>query len=108
MSYLHFYHQVYLPEHRHRVTITTHVIGTTLGIVWLLASVCLGVFYHWKYGGLVFLFPLVHALPGLIGHRIAERNQNVGDLRIGRKDFPLWWFIRANHRLSWQLLIHRL
>ena len=33
-----------------------------------------------------------------------ERNTAVGDLRVTRTDFPTWWFIAANHRLTWERL----
>jgi hypothetical protein len=43
---------------------------------------------------------VVHAVPGLIGHRWLERNVAVGDARWRRTDFPGWWFIVANHRMT--------
>jgi hypothetical protein len=79
----------------------THVLGTLLGIFWLLACFASG-HYFW-----LLLFPLVHAAPGLIGHRLAERNEAVGDIRVTRKDFPLWWFIRANHQLTLSVILKR-
>jgi hypothetical protein len=100
-TYSDFYKNTFLPEHTHKVTITTHVFGTLLGIFWLVACVLLG-HYFW-----LLLFPIVHAVPGLIGHRIAERNAEVGDARVTRKDFPLWWFIRANHQMTWNLMLRR-
>jgi hypothetical protein len=100
-TYSDFYKNTFLPEHIHRVTIATHVFGTLLGIFWLVACTALG-HYFW-----LLLFPIVHAVPGLIGHRIAERNAEVGDVRVTRKDFPLWWFIRANHQMTWNLMLKR-
>ena len=50
------------------------------------------------------LFPLVHVAPGLIGHRLFDRNEAVGDARVFRTDFPLWWFVVANHRMTASLL----
>jgi hypothetical protein len=100
MTYADFYTQTFLPEHSAKVTIATHMLGTLLGIAWLFACL-VSANYFW-----IFMFPIVHAVPGLIGHRLAERNTEVGDIRITRKDFPLWWFIRANHRLTWETFTH--
>ena len=93
-----FYTQVFLPEHQHPLTIALHVVGTLLGLVWLIVTPVLG----WPW--LVLLFPVVHALPGLAAHRMAERNEAVGDVRITRKDYSPLWFIAANHRITWELL----
>ncbi|MDX1958332.1 MAG: Mpo1-like protein [Leptospiraceae bacterium] len=93
-----FYQDVFLKEHSHNGTIILHIIGTILGILWIPFTV----FYLPIY--LILLFPVVHALPGIIGHRIFERNENVGDLRVLRKDFPLYWFIIANHILTYEIL----
>jgi hypothetical protein len=98
LAYPDFYNEVFLPEHSQTLTIATHVFGTVMGVFWVIACIAFG-YYFW-----LLLFPLVHAAPGLIGHRLAERNAAVGDLRVVRKDFPLWWFIRANHRLTWDLM----
>jgi hypothetical protein len=100
-TYTDFYTNIFLPEHKHKVTILTHVLGTLLGIFWLLACFASG-HYFW-----LLLFPLVHAAAGLIGHRLAERNEAVGDIRVTRKDFPLWWFIRANHQLTLSVILKR-
>ncbi len=97
-TYADFYPTVFLAEHRSTIAIGTHVFGTLLGFVWLVFALAT------KHCWLVLLFPVVHAVPGLIGHRIAERNPNVGDIRITRKDFPLWWFIVGNHQMTWQLV----
>jgi hypothetical protein len=53
------------------------------------------------------LFPVVHAAPGLLGHRLFERDAVVGDLRVTRTDFPKAWFIAANHVLAWEVLSGR-
>jgi hypothetical protein len=45
------------------------------------------------------------AAPGLIGHRLFDRDAEVGDLRITRSDYPLWWFIRANHRMTLDVIL---
>jgi hypothetical protein len=96
-----FYQQVFIPEHQHKLTIVTHILGTFAGLVWLVLCILLG--GYWLV--LALLFPVVHAVPGLIGHRLVERNEGVGDLRVSRKDFPLWWFIRANHLMTIQILV---
>jgi hypothetical protein len=98
LTYSDFYNEVFLPEHSQPMTMVTHAFGTVLGLLWVIACVAFG-HYLW-----LLLFPVVHAVPGLIGHRLAERNATVGDLRVTRKDFPLGWFIRANHRLTWDLM----
>jgi hypothetical protein len=38
------------------------------------------------YPRLLLPFPVVHALPGLVGHLLFERNLAVGDLRVTRRD----------------------
>ena len=96
-----FYSEHFLPEHQHPVNVALHVLGTLLG----LAFVPLALLSAWPW--LVLLFPAVHAVPGLLGHRLLERNQAVGDLRVLRKDFSPLWFIWANHKLTWQLLTGR-
>jgi hypothetical protein len=45
--------------------------------------------------------------PGLIGHRLFERNAAVGDVRVTRTEFPPWWFIAANHWLTFDVLLRR-
>jgi hypothetical protein len=95
-----FYTHTFLGEHQHPLTVALHVFGTLAGLVWLFALPWLG---HPLW---VLLFPAVHAVPGLIAHRLVERNAAVGDLRVTRKDFPAWWFIIANHRLTWELVRH--
>jgi hypothetical protein len=98
MSFNMFYRQHFLAEHQHIGTVALHVLGTLAGLVFAVWAVMSA----WPW--LLVLFPVVHAVPGLIGHRIWERNAQVGDLRILRQDFPRWWFIVANHRLTWRLL----
>ncbi len=99
LSFSSFYTQVFLPEHQHPLTVALHVAGTLLGLAWLIAMPLLG----WQW--LVLLFPVVHALPGLVAHRMVERNAAVGDVRITRKDYSPLWFIAANHRITWELFI---
>jgi hypothetical protein len=56
---------------------------------------------EWAWG---LLYPVVHAAPGLIGHRLFERNAEVGDVRLDRTDHPLWWFIIGNHLMFLDVL----
>lgn len=95
-----FYREVFLPEHLHPLNIALHVAGTLAGLVWIpftLSSPGL-----WKLA--VLLFPLVHAAPGLLGHRLCERSAEVGDARWRRKDYPVWLFFVANHRMTLERL----
>jgi hypothetical protein len=98
IPFRHFYPEVYLPEHRHPLNVGLHVLGTVAGLAFAVWAGAAGPAW-W-----LLLFPLVHAAPGLIGHRLVERNAAVGDVRVTRTDFPPWWFIAANHRLTWDVL----
>ena len=98
LSFDRFYTDVFLPEHRHPLTIALHVLGTALGLVLLPAALWFGM--PW----LLVTFPLVHAAPGLLAYRLVERNAALGDLRVTRRDHSPLWFIAANHRMSWALL----
>jgi hypothetical protein len=93
-----FYSGVYRDEHRHPANVALHLIGTTAGLVWLLVTSLSG---SW----LSLAFPVVHAVPGLIGHRLFERNSAIGDLRVTRRDYSPLWFIAANHLMliQWAL-----
>jgi len=93
-----FYQQEFLREHRHPANIAMHVLGTVLSAAFL------GWVLTQSFWWAALLYPLIHGLPGLAGHRLFERSAALGDLRIDRKDFPLWWFILANHRLCWDLV----
>ena len=93
-----FYLEHFLPEHQQPLNVALHVAGTLAGLAWL----PLTLLSAWPW--LVLLFPVVHAVPGLLGHRLLERNAAIGDLRVLRSDFPRWWFIVANHRMTWDAL----
>lgn len=97
MSFTAFYQQHFLAEHRHPVNIALHVAGTIAGTLYVPL-----VLVYWPLYWLL-LYPVVHALPGLIGHRLFERNAVVGDVRVLRKDFSPLWFIAGNHVLTYQL-----
>ena len=92
-----FYRNHFLPEHRHPATIGLHVFGTVLGTLFLPATLLSTMPY------LALLYPVVHAVPGLIGHRLFERNAKVGDIRVLRKDFSPLWFIAGNHVLTYEV-----
>jgi hypothetical protein len=89
-----FYNNQFTAEHQNSLNIFMHVFGTVgsaVFLIWALTST-----YWW----LALLYPAVHALPGLLGHRLFEKSPELGNLRINRTDFPLWWFIIANHILT--------
>lgn len=92
-----FYYEVFLPEHQQLANVALHVFGTVGSAVFLLWVVWTG----WPW--LALLYPLIHALPGLIGHRLFERDAQVGDVRVLRQDHSPLWFIAGNHRMVWDL-----
>ncbi len=96
-----FYRTVYRQDHRHPANLALHILGVFLGLGLVAAS--LTVWPWWAMLG----FPVVHAAPGLIGHRLFDRNADVGDIRVTRGDHPLWWFILANHRMAAEVLTLR-
>jgi hypothetical protein len=90
-SFRQFYQNHYITEYRHPANVALHIFGTVGGlafVAWALAS---------PMPWLAILTPIMHAAPGLAGHRLFERSAAVGDVRVSRKDFPVWWFIVANH-----------
>lgn len=97
LSFAEFYRTVFLAEHTHPVNIALHITGTLLGTVLIPGALLIG--SPW----LIPLYPVVHALPGLIGHRFLERNVAVGDIRVMRKDYSPLWFIVGNHILTYQV-----
>ncbi len=102
MSFWQFYEGPFTREHQHPFTVATHVFGTVLALAFVPVMVAWGVWFC------VVLFPVVHGLPGILGHRLVERNAAVGDLRVTRTDYPILWFILANHVLTFELLTGRL
>jgi hypothetical protein len=92
-----FYREVFLAEHTHPANIALHVLGTLAS----LAFVPLVIVYFSLWW--LLLYPVIHALPGLLGHRLFERNASVGDVRVMRKDYPGVWFIAGNHLLTLML-----
>ncbi|MFM2409664.1 MAG: hypothetical protein RL481_492 [Pseudomonadota bacterium] len=97
-----FYRDHFLAEHRSTANIALHMAGTVGGLALLLTAFT-GLISPWW----AFAFPIVHVAPGLIGHRLFERNEAVGDVRVLRTDFPGYWFIIANHVLLFRLLTGR-
>jgi hypothetical protein len=92
--------QVYLPEHQNPFTIFFHILGSLLGLLLVpLAYFLFSPFW-------ILTFPIVHGFPGILAHKFFERNEKVGDLRINRKDYPLLWFIFANHILTFQIVFY--
>jgi hypothetical protein len=93
-----FYREHFLAEHRHPANVALHVFGTIASAAFLVAA--LASTLPW----LALLYPVVHAAPGLIGHRLFERNAAVGDVRVLRTDFSPLWFIAGNHVMTFDLL----
>jgi hypothetical protein len=97
-GFLHFYREAYWEEHQVPINIAIHVAGTIAGMLLLIASVTI-ISPWWALA-----FPIVHVLPGLIGHRLFERAEAIGDARIFRTDVPGWWFIVANHMMTARMI----
>jgi hypothetical protein len=97
-SFSDFYRLVFLPEHQHLGNVCLHVAGT-LGSLAFVVLMFINATPAWAL-----LHPLLHALPGLLGHRLWERNASVGDVRVTRKDYSPLWFIAGNHWMTWDLL----
>ena len=93
-----FYRHVFLPEHQEPLNIALHVFGTLASALFVIVMFIVGT--PW----LALLYPVIHAAPGLLGHRYFERSAEVGDLRVTRKDYSPLWFIAGNHRMSWELI----
>ena len=101
MNFSTFFQTVYREDHQHPANVALHMVGVFLGIALVAASIT--VWPWWTLGG----FPVVHAMPGLLGHRLFDRNAAVGDVRVTRTDHPLWWFIIANHLMTARVLSFR-
>jgi hypothetical protein len=96
-----FYANGYRTDHSTPANIALHMFGTIAALGLLIA--CATVISGWW----ALLFPVIHAAPGLLGHRLFERNAEIGDVRVLRNDYPAWWFIIANHRMTWDVLTGR-
>lgn len=95
-----FYNKVYLPEHQDPRTVFFHALGTVMGLIWIPVSI---VFLH---PITIVCFPVIHGVPGILAHRFFERNEEVGNLRINRKDYSNLWFMLANHIFTFQLIFY--
>lgn len=93
-----FYRGAYQDDHKTLPNKVLHIFGTISGLMLLLAS--LTVIPIWW----ALLFPIVHAAPGLLGHRLFERNPELGDVRFVGGHYPGLWFIWANHLMTAQAL----
>jgi hypothetical protein len=93
-SFMDFYREPYWEEHNVPMNLALHIFGTIAGVALLIASVTF-ISPWWALA-----FPVVHVVPGLIGHRLFERAEAVGDARIFRTDVPIWWFVVANHMMT--------
>jgi hypothetical protein len=102
LNFTEFYQNHYPAEHTVPANIALHMFGTAAGIALLLVVVAGTISPWWALA-----FPVVHVVPGLIGHRLFERNEDVGDARLLRTDFPLYWFMIANHIELWTLITGR-
>lgn len=100
-NFLEFYRGEYAGEHGAAANIALHMTGTLAGLVLLGASAT--VISPWW----ALAFPLVHAGPGLIGHRLFDRNIERGDLRVFSGSTPNWWFMVANHLMTFAVLTGR-
>jgi hypothetical protein len=97
-----FYREHFRAEHQHPANVALHVVGVLASAVWLVWAI--GSSMPW----LALAYPVVHAVPGLVGHRLFERNAAVGDVRVLRRDFPLAWFILGNHVMVLDLMLRPL
>lgn len=97
-GFMGFYRNTFIPEHQHPANILLHVFGVAASAALVVFAVYSG---QWAWA---LLYPVVHAAPGLIGHRLFERNAEVGDVRLDRTDHPLWWFIIGNHLMFLDVL----
>ncbi len=96
-----FCRDIFPAEHRHPANIGLHLVGVLAGLA-LIAAACT-IWPWWT----ALAFPIVHVAPGLIGHRLFERSEDVGDARLTRTDYPLTWFLIANHIMAFKLLTGR-
>lgn len=94
-----FYREHFRAEHQHPANISLHVLGVIASAALLIWAI------SWRMPWLALAYPVVHAAPGLLGHRLFERNAAVGDVRVLRRDFPMAWFILGNHLLVLDLML---
>ncbi|MGH6787986.1 MAG: Mpo1-like protein [Novosphingobium sp.] len=94
LDFARFLVEDYPAEHSHPANVALHMFGTLAGLG--LIGLALTVWPLWT----ALAWPVVHVAPGLAGHRLFERNPEVGDARLTRTDIPLHWFVAANHLLT--------
>jgi hypothetical protein len=94
-----FYTNIFIPEHQNPWNVGFHAVGvfSSLALIGLVAAKKLHPLYLLTYPGVV-------AVPGLIGHRLFERNEVIGDARFLRKDYPLHYFLIGNYYITWDLI----
>ena len=93
-TFMQFYRGAYRDDHSTWGNRGFHISGTIAGLALLVASLTI-IPIGWALA-----FPVVHALPGLVGHRLFERNADLGDARVFHGDYPGLWFIMANHMMT--------
>jgi hypothetical protein len=98
ISFSAFYRDVFVAEHRNAANVALHMVGVVASAALLVYAISSGLYWP------ALAYPIVHAVPGLLGHRLFERNEAVGDVRLTRTDHPLWWFIIGNHMMTFQVL----
>lgn len=96
-----FYLNHFRAEHRHPANVALHLAGVVASGALAFAAIAGG--KPW----FLLLYPVVHGAPGLLGHRLFERDAAVGDVRVTRSDFPLRWFMIGNHVLLAEALLGR-
>lgn len=97
--FIHFYRTQYREEHHVSANVAFHLVGVAAGLAVIAASLTLWPLWT------ILLFPVAHVVPGLLGHRLFERDATVGDTRLLRTDVPVWWFLLANHMLLIDLIV---
>lgn len=96
-----FYKTEYRSDHQHPANLALHIFGVLAGLGLIAASFT--IWPLWTILG----FPVVHIAPGLIGHKYFDRDEELGDIRLTRTDFPLWWFLIANHLMAVRVMTFR-
>ncbi len=89
-----FYRGAYQEDHKAWQNKALHIFGTLSGVALLIASLTVIPIYC------ALAFPVVHAVPGLIGHRFFDRNLELGDVRFIGGKYPNLWFMAANHLMT--------
>lgn len=78
MSFKTFYETAY----RYPINLMLHIIGVFAGLGVIAES--LTVWSLWT----ILIFPVAHVASGLIGHGLFDRDEQLGDVRLIRTDFP--------------------